>query len=240
MEKTPTAPNCKNRLLFGEYLVAHSFLFPPLRPLSVPLCPPSPCVFHRSFITYAACQHLDGKHTIFGRVVGGFKTLDKMEAVPCNEKERPLEEIKILGMEVLVDPYVEYEKKEIMAKTATTTTTATATTTTTTTTGMQGGPEKLSGLKRAAADEPPVTKANAGDRSRAVSSSATVGKYVSAAANKPPVSEKDLEALGFRREAASTTTLSSTTTATTANTTTSSADKKRKIRSNTNLNDFSG
>jgi peptidyl-prolyl cis-trans isomerase-like protein 2 len=36
--------------------------------------------FH-SFITYRSCKHLDNKHTIFGRVVGGIETLSAMEAV---------------------------------------------------------------------------------------------------------------------------------------------------------------
>ena len=31
------------------------------------------------FITFAACPHLDGKHTVFGHVVGGMQALDAME-----------------------------------------------------------------------------------------------------------------------------------------------------------------
>jgi hypothetical protein len=42
-----------------------------------------------SFITYRSCKHLDRKHTIFGKVVGGIETLDKMEAVEADSKDRP-------------------------------------------------------------------------------------------------------------------------------------------------------
>eukprot|EP00667_Euglena_gracilis_P023139 EG_transcript_26042 len=35
------------------------------------------------FITFSACQHLDGKHTIFGKLVGGMKVLRAIEAVGC-------------------------------------------------------------------------------------------------------------------------------------------------------------
>ena len=34
-----------------------------------------------SFITYRSCKHLDGKHTIFGKVVGGMDTLTAIEQV---------------------------------------------------------------------------------------------------------------------------------------------------------------
>lgn len=41
-------------------------------------------IFH-SFITYADCKHLDGKHTIFGRVVGGMAVLSALEEVPFSD-----------------------------------------------------------------------------------------------------------------------------------------------------------
>lgn len=34
------------------------------------------------FITYKSAPHLDGKHSVFGRVVGGIETLSRMEAIP--------------------------------------------------------------------------------------------------------------------------------------------------------------
>ncbi len=66
------------------------------------------------FITYRAAKHLDRKHTVFGRVVeGGDTTLTKMEAVPVEEgTNRPLEEIKIEGIVVLIDPFEEFLKEK--------------------------------------------------------------------------------------------------------------------------------
>jgi len=48
------------------------------------------------FITYAKQPHLDSKYTIFGKVIDGADlTLDAMERVPVNNKNRPLAEIKL-------------------------------------------------------------------------------------------------------------------------------------------------
>ncbi|SAL99739.1 hypothetical protein [Absidia glauca] len=64
------------------------------------------------FITYRPCTHLDKQHTIFGRVVGGLDVLDKMEAVPTEKKtDKPDREIRILNVDVLVDPYQVYKDR---------------------------------------------------------------------------------------------------------------------------------
>jgi peptidyl-prolyl cis-trans isomerase-like 3 len=48
------------------------------------------------FITYSKQAHLDGKYTIFGKVIDGAdSTLDTMERVPVNNKNRPLGEMKL-------------------------------------------------------------------------------------------------------------------------------------------------
>jgi hypothetical protein len=47
------------------------------------------------FITYAKQPHLDGNNTIFGKVIDGLDTLEAMERVPVNNKNRPLQEIKL-------------------------------------------------------------------------------------------------------------------------------------------------
>lgn len=66
------------------------------------------------FITYSKQSHLDGKYTILGKQVapkslnlyfqldsvyrvidGADSTLDAMEKVPVNEKNRPLQEIRL-------------------------------------------------------------------------------------------------------------------------------------------------
>ena len=44
------------------------------------------------FITFKEAAHLDGKNTVFGRVISGEEdggTLDKMEAVEVDKKGRP-------------------------------------------------------------------------------------------------------------------------------------------------------
>uniref|UniRef100_A0A8C3UYE0 Peptidylprolyl isomerase like 2 n=1 Tax=Catharus ustulatus TaxID=91951 RepID=A0A8C3UYE0_CATUS len=60
------------------------------------------------FITFRSCAYLDKKHTVFGRVVGGFETLTAMENVESDPKtDRPKEEIRIETTTVFVDPYEE-------------------------------------------------------------------------------------------------------------------------------------
>ena len=66
------------------------------------------------FITFAPCVHLDNKHAVFGRVVGGNTVLRKMELAETNSKDRPREEIKMLRATVFVDPYREVD--ELIAK----------------------------------------------------------------------------------------------------------------------------
>jgi peptidyl-prolyl cis-trans isomerase-like protein 2 len=57
------------------------------------------------FITYRRCPHLDGKHTVFGKVVGGMDVLNKLEMVPVDEMDRPKQPIKMNRVKVLVDPF---------------------------------------------------------------------------------------------------------------------------------------
>ena len=48
------------------------------------------------FITYSKQAHLDGKYTIFGKVIDGAdEALEQIERVPVNNKNRPLSEIKL-------------------------------------------------------------------------------------------------------------------------------------------------
>ena len=43
------------------------------------------------FITFRSCNHLDRKHTVFGKLVGGMNVLDAMEKVATDAKDRPTE-----------------------------------------------------------------------------------------------------------------------------------------------------
>ena len=51
-------------------------------------------------VTAEACPWLDGKHTVFGQVTGGMDVLDKLEAVPTDSGERPVEPIGIASIEL--------------------------------------------------------------------------------------------------------------------------------------------
>jgi len=62
------------------------------------------------FITFRPCTHLDRKHTIFGRVVGGLDSLTAIEMVKTDNKDKPLEKIEILDTQVFVDPFEEADK----------------------------------------------------------------------------------------------------------------------------------
>lgn len=56
------------------------------------------------FIAYGKQPHLDGKYTIFGKLIDGNDTLEAMEKVPVNEKNRPLQEIKLIKVTIHANP----------------------------------------------------------------------------------------------------------------------------------------
>jgi peptidyl-prolyl cis-trans isomerase-like 2 len=58
-----------------------------------------------SFITYRPVPHLDRKHTVFGKVVGGLEVLDKMEEEPTDHDDKPVKDIKINSIIIFVDPF---------------------------------------------------------------------------------------------------------------------------------------
>ncbi len=64
------------------------------------------------FITYKPAKHLDRKHTIFGRVVGGTDVLAKMEDVPTDGSNRPLNKIVMRDVVVYLDPFDEFLKEK--------------------------------------------------------------------------------------------------------------------------------
>ena len=57
------------------------------------------------FVTFAAAPHLDGKNTVFGRVLEGWEVLDRMEGVEVDRKGRPVGDgIRIEGVRVHANP----------------------------------------------------------------------------------------------------------------------------------------
>jgi peptidyl-prolyl cis-trans isomerase-like 1 len=50
------------------------------------------------FINLAPTPWLDGKHTIFGRVSKGMKTIKKIGLIPTDSSDRPQKDVKIISM----------------------------------------------------------------------------------------------------------------------------------------------
>eukprot|EP00929_Paragymnodinium_shiwhaense_P013866 TRINITY_DN121715_c0_g1_i1.p1 TRINITY_DN121715_c0_g1~~TRINITY_DN121715_c0_g1_i1.p1 ORF type:complete len:182 (-),score=33.24 TRINITY_DN121715_c0_g1_i1:41-586(-) len=48
------------------------------------------------FITLGPQQSLDGKHTIFGRVSKGMRTVQKMSVVQTNAQDKPIQDVKMM------------------------------------------------------------------------------------------------------------------------------------------------
>lgn len=64
------------------------------------------------FITYNRAEHLNRKHTIFGRVVGGLDVLQKLENAPVGAGDRPIDDIVMERVVVFVDPFEEFQKQK--------------------------------------------------------------------------------------------------------------------------------
>lgn len=56
------------------------------------------------FITYKAHGHLNGKYTVFGHVIDGLDTLDRMERVPTGQGDTPLEDIQLNSVTIHANP----------------------------------------------------------------------------------------------------------------------------------------
>lgn len=56
------------------------------------------------FITYKAHPHLNGKYTVFGHVIDGLDTLDKLEKVPVDGSDRPRQEIRLNRVTIHANP----------------------------------------------------------------------------------------------------------------------------------------
>mmetsp|Transcript_19821 Transcript_19821/g.63048 ORF Transcript_19821/g.63048 Transcript_19821/m.63048 type:complete len:209 (-) Transcript_19821:187-813(-) len=57
------------------------------------------------FITFNECSHLDGRHTVFGRVVEGLDVVDYIQLVKVDKKGKPIKPVKIFTAHVNEDPW---------------------------------------------------------------------------------------------------------------------------------------
>ncbi|OCL11043.1 hypothetical protein AOQ84DRAFT_437947 [Glonium stellatum] len=65
------------------------------------------------FVLYRPAPHLDRKHTIFAKVVGGLDTtLKALENAETDEGNKPVKDIKLLDIVVFVDPFEEFAKEQ--------------------------------------------------------------------------------------------------------------------------------
>jgi peptidyl-prolyl cis-trans isomerase B (cyclophilin B) len=51
-------------------------------------------------VTTAEAPWLDGKHTVFGKVVSGMETVDAIESQPTDARDKPVEDAKIERIEL--------------------------------------------------------------------------------------------------------------------------------------------
>lgn len=56
------------------------------------------------FMTYAKQPSLNGKYTVFAKVIGGTEALDRMEKVKTDEQDRPLAEMRIKKITIHANP----------------------------------------------------------------------------------------------------------------------------------------
>lgn len=56
------------------------------------------------FITFAPAPHLDGKNTVFGKVIEGMEVLDDLEKVEVDKKSRPKEKVFIEDVTIHANP----------------------------------------------------------------------------------------------------------------------------------------
>lgn len=54
-----------------------------------------------AYTTVGGAPHLDGEYTVFGEVISGFDTIDRIEKAETDGRDRPKNDIRITGMRVL-------------------------------------------------------------------------------------------------------------------------------------------
>ena len=49
------------------------------------------------FICFGPTPHLNEKHTIFGRIISGYDIVEKIEATPTAEQDKPIKQVTIVN-----------------------------------------------------------------------------------------------------------------------------------------------
>ncbi|OSX67366.1 hypothetical protein POSPLADRAFT_1130482 [Postia placenta MAD-698-R-SB12] len=64
------------------------------------------------YVTFRETPHLDKKHTVFGKLVGGEDVLDALEALPVKPgTERPAKSVRISEVIIYQDPFEEFKER---------------------------------------------------------------------------------------------------------------------------------
>ncbi|KAG6818032.1 hypothetical protein H0H87_009187 [Tephrocybe sp. NHM501043] len=64
------------------------------------------------YITFKPAPHLDKKHTVFGKLVGGEEVLDLLEKLSLKDgTERPAKSVRITEVVIYQDPFDDYKKR---------------------------------------------------------------------------------------------------------------------------------
>lgn len=56
-----------------------------------------------AYSTVGGAPHLDGDYTVFGEVISGMDTIDKIEQVETDSSDRPRQDVKIISMKVIFE-----------------------------------------------------------------------------------------------------------------------------------------
>ena len=54
-----------------------------------------------AYSTVGGAPHLDGDYTVFGEVISGMDTIDRIEKVETDSSDRPRQDVKIISMKVI-------------------------------------------------------------------------------------------------------------------------------------------
>lgn len=62
---------------------------------------PLPADIIETYTTLGGTPHLDGQYTVFGEVISGMETVEKIQNVETDSSDRPREDIKIISAEIM-------------------------------------------------------------------------------------------------------------------------------------------